>query len=784
MANHNTQPIHDRGAGTEGPPAVRVMPVDGMHCAACASKVERALRGEVGVLTADVAFATRVARVEFDPARATIEQLARSVERAGFRLILESDPSVRAAQEARVLADLRWRFAVGAVLSLPLVVMAMTHGSVAWLASEEAAWMQCALATPVFFWSGWPIHRAALAQARRRSTDMHTLVSLGTTVAYVASLWALLEGTFAPNARHAHTEHLWFEAAAVILVFVLLGRLLEARATARASQAIRTLSALATPTACVVESDGSNEHERVMLVELVKPQMRVRVRPGERVPVDGVVVAGESEIDASMLTGEPLPVVKQIGDAVVAGTLNVAGAFDVVTTRASTDTVLAHVIAMVDAAQSTKARIARLADRVAAIFVPSVLIIACLSFAAWIAFAPEVNRLSHALEAFVSVLVVACPCALGLATPVAVMVASGRAAQCGVLFRSAAAFEKLALVRSIVFDKTGTLTEGRPRVSRVHPSVSSSDVIVLAAAAAVEQTSEHPIASGIVEAARKRGLRVDRAENFRAVVGEGVVGEAVVGEAVVGAGLTGDVHDPHGASHRARILVGRRDWLAREQVCELPSESDAARMSEHGETLVCVAINGRFVGVIALEDALRPSARAAMTELRSRNITPWIASGDAASAVDRVASELNIARDQTRHAMTPTTKAALLRELKLQSSVAFVGDGINDAVALAQADAGIAMSAGTDVAKASADVVLVTQDLRSIARALALSQATLRVIRQNLAWAFGYNLVLIPLAAGVFYPWTGLFLPPMFASAAMALSSVTVVMNSLRLRRA
>lgn len=759
-----TSATSERGPATST--TVRVVAVEGMHCAACATKVEKALRADAGVAAADVAFATRVARIVFDPSRTTPELLARRVKSAGFRLAMDRDPAARAAAESRALVDLRHRFIVGAVLSLPLAFIAMTHGSVAWLAGEVAAWVQFALATPVFFWCGWPIHRAALQRARHFSTDMHTLVSLGTTVAYGASVWALIATT---PSHAAHLSHLWFEAAAIILVFVLLGRLLEARATARASDAIRALGALVVPLVRVIEIDSARETEREMPVELVTPGMRVRIRPGERVPVDGEVVRGESEIDASMLTGEPLPVVKRAGDLVVAGTMNALGVLDVVATRASNDTVLARVIVMVDEAQSTKARIARTADRIASVFVPAILVVSLMTFAAWMMLAPAEIRLARGLEALVSVLVVACPCALGLATPVAVMVASGRAASEGFLFRSAAAFEKLAMIRAIVFDKTGTLTQGSPRVTRILPVEGVQEATILAAAASVEHSSEHPVARGIVEAAHERGVPYERAEKFLAIAGEGVGGE---------------VPNSNAASGVSRIRVGRSGWLAREGVRGLPAEADTIFKGQRGETVVCVAIDTRCVGAIGLEDALRSSARSAVAELQTDRIDAWIASGDAEPAVLRVAAELGIAPHRAKSGLTPESKAELLRELKALTPIAFVGDGINDAVALAAADAGIAMSSGTDVAKASADVVLVTQDLSAIVRALRLSRATLRVIRQNLAWAFGYNVILIPLAAGALYPWTGAMLPPVFASAAMAISSVTVVLNSLRLRRA
>ncbi len=747
-----------RDPSAAGPsPAVRVVPVDGMHCAACASKVEKALRVDGAVVSADVSFATRSARIRFDGARTDLAALARRVRDAGFALDLSRDPAVRAQREVDELRALRLRVLVGIVLSLPLAAIAMTHGSVPWLAGKGAAWAQFALATPVFLWCGWPVHSATFARLRAFGTDMHTLVSLGTAVAFAASVWMLLTGDFA---HPGHAPHLWFEAAAIILVFVLIGRLLEARATQRAGEAMRALGALSVPTVRVIEMLDGVEQERAVGAEEIEPGMRVRIRPGERVPVDGTVIAGSSEIDESMLTGETLPIVRRAGDAVTAGTLNTVGALDVVATRTTADTVLARVVAMVDEAQATKARIARTADRVAAVFVPAILVVAFATLALWLVLAPsdwpDALRFERALGAFVSVLVVACPCALGLATPVAVMVASGRAAQRGMLFRTAAAFEKLANVRAIVLDKTGTVTEGEPRVVRIVPSAGFDVRTLLEAAACVESASEHPVARGIVAHARELGIAVRAPEEFIAVAGEGVRGVVRID------------------GRRAAVLVGRASWLAQEGVA----------IDRDAQGSACVAIDGVLAGSLALEDSLRASAIAAVATLRAQGVEEWIASGDGEAPVARVARELAIPAERARHGMTPASKAELVREIHARTPVAFVGDGINDAVALAAADAGIALAGGTDVAKGSADVVLVFNDLASIPAAIGLSRATLRVIRQNLAWAFGYNALLIPLAAGALFPWTGTLLPPVAASAAMALSSVTVVANSLRLRKA
>ncbi len=753
-----------------------------MHCAACASKVEAAARSVTGVQLASVSFASRKMRVEFDAATsaassadnthiATITaRIAQRLHRAGFRLSLERDPAMRAWRELSALRALRTRVWIGAIASLPLLVIAMSHGSIAALTGLTSAWTQCALAAVVYGWCGWPIHSAACARLRAGTTDMNTLVSLGTSVAFVSSAWTLTRASLSAQVMvqesamlHAgeHVGALWFEAAAIIIVFVLLGRLLEARATHRAGDALRALGVLAVARVCVFDASG----ERMIAAEEIEAGMRVRVRPGERIAVDGRVITGESEVDESMLTGEPYPRMKRVGDAVVAGTMNTVGSLEVEATHAAADTALAHIVALVDQAQTTKARIALMADRVACVFVPVVLVIACASASAWWIFGPVATRGALALESFVSVLVVACPCALGLATPVAIMVASGRAAQRGVLFHSAAAFERLAEVTAIVFDKTGTLTQGVPRVCAVRACEGIEPNRVLAIAAACESSSEHPLARGIVRAAvDASALPHDpngESSSFRAIPGQGARAEVL----------------EHGVT--LTVLVGRASWL-REQGIAVTSEPSV------GATEVVVAVNGAVIGSIELMDTLRESAVESVRALEELGVQSWIASGDATSAARRVAREVAIDPARVVSEMTPSSKAEFVRELQQshRGGVAFVGDGINDCIALAASDAGIAMGSGTDAARASADLSLIAIDLRRVPQAIALSRSTLRVIRQNLAWAFGYNFVLIPLAAGVFMPWTGWMLPPIAASAAMALSSVSVVANSLRLRRA
>ena len=765
-----------REVGRDGVAATRVIPVEGMHCAACASKVEAAARAVRGVRGVSVSFATRKMRIDLDGTDADFTSITRnvgrSVARAGFHLDLSRDPLARAARERAEQRGLRLRVVLGAALSLPLVTIAMSHGSIAALDGPAMAWVQLCLACPVFFWCGWPIHRAAWARAKAFSSDMNTLVTLGTSVAFVSSLWALMtEYVFehAPDHAldhgldhgldHASGHALTFEAAAVIIVFVLVGRLLEARATARAGDALRALSALTVARVRVIGADGERDIEADIEADCVEPGMRVRVRPGERVPVDGVVVAGESEVDESMLTGEPIPRVRRVGDRVVAGTMNTMGALEVVASCGAGETVLARVLAMVDEAQATKAEIARTADRVAAVFVPCVLVIAACAWTAWMVFASADIREARALQALVGVLVVACPCALGLATPVAVMVASGRAARMGVLFRRAAAFELLADVRRVVLDKTGTLTMGNPQVSRAIPADGGDGRRLLALAAAAETPSEHPVARGIVACADARAIVRASCDGFEAIAGRGVRARV----------------------DGVRVEAGNLAWMRACGVLVSASADDAQAIDTRATT-VLVAADGVFIGSIELEDTLRADARAAVDALRALGIEVLIASGDAAAAVDGVARALEIDGARARGGLDPAEKSAFLTSLAGEpGGTAFVGDGINDAPALAAARPGIAMSRGTDVAKSSADILLVTEDLLRIPQAIALSRRTLAVIRQNLAWAFGYNIVLIPLAAGAAWPWTGWMLPPIAASAAMAISSVSVVANSLRL---
>ena len=735
----------------------RTLPVHGMHCAACVGKVERALTGVPGVDGAAINLATERATVVFDPARTGVPALQRAVAAAGYEL--GAAPLERGGEaedrERRARADeqrrLRRKVAVGAVLSAPLLIGGMPAifpWAPAWLTS---AWVQLVLATPVQLWVGAEFHAGFLRDVRHRSASMSTLVSLGTSAAYAFSVAV----TLWPHVFHAAGAMTYYETAAVVITLVALGRWLEARARGRTSEAIRRLVSLAPRTARVVR-DGL-EHD-VPTGEVIVDDL-IRIRPGERIPVDGVVVDGRSTVDESMLTGESVPLDKTPGATVFGGTVNRTGSFVFRATRVGRETTLARIVTLVEEAQGSRAPIQRLADRVAAVFVPVVLVIAALTFLGWWSLGPAPAAV-HALTSAVAVLVIACPCALGLATPTAIMVASGRGAEHGVLIRSAAALETLHRVDTVVFDKTGTLTVGRPSVTDVValPGASESDVLALAAAA--EQGSEHPIGMAIVEHAKTLGLALPAVAEFVTVPGQGV-----------------DAMAPDG-----RVLVGNRALMDTRGVELEAVAGRASALAEAGKTVVHVAFAGHALGLVAVADVLKPEAPATVSALREAGVSVVMLTGDHHATAAAIARQAGI--DRVRSEVAPEAKAAEIRALQVEGRrVAMVGDGINDAPALAQADVGIAMGSGTDVAIEAADVTLMRGDLDGVVDALELSWSTIRIVKQNLAWAFGYNVVLIPVAAGLLYPLAGVQLSPMLAGAAMAFSSVSVVTNSLRLKR-
>ncbi len=665
------------------------------------------------------------------------------------------------------LVDMTRRFWIGLLLTLPVFLIAMSemipgrplpHA----LSPRVLSLIQLVLATPVVLYCGWPFFERAYHSLRNRRLNMFTLIGLGTGIAYLYSLVATLApGLFPEGVRtHDGAVPVYFEAAAVIIVLVLLGQLLELRARARTGGAIRALLDLTPPTARRIEPDGT---EADVPLDLVHVGDRLRVRPGAKVPVDGEVLQGSSTVDESMLSGEPTPVSKQAGDTLTGGTLNGNGALVMQAQHVGEETLLAQIVRMVADAQRTRAPIQRLADSVSAYFVPAVIVVALLAFLGWMAFGPQ-PRMAYALVSAVSVLIIACPCALGLATPMSIMVATGRGASAGVLVKDAAALETLQKVDTIAFDKTGTLTEGKPRLVTVLPAMEGlSDTDLLRMAAALERASEHPLAQAIVDGARDRGVQnlVEPAD-FEAHAGEGVTGVVQGRQVALG----------------NRYLMEGRGVVLSATVLE---QADNLR-GQQGQTVMFLAVDGELAGLLGVADPIKQATTEAVRQLHELGLRLVMITGDNRTTAQAVAGQLGI--DRVIAEVRPDQKAEAIRELQQEGRiVAMAGDGINDAPALAAAHVGIAMGTGTDVAIQSADLTLLKGDLRALVRAVRLSRATMRNIRQNLLFAFLYNAIGVPIAAGLLYPWTGLLLSPMIASAAMSFSSVSVITNALRLRK-
>jgi Cu+-exporting ATPase len=744
--------------------------VRGMHCAACVGKVEGALRAVPGVGEASVNLATERATVAFDPGAVDLAALQAAVASAGYELLEPTEAGPVAldreqAEREREQAALRRRFIVGAVLSAPVIVGSMTElfpWGPGWLRDP---WVLLALATPVQFWVGAPFHRGLLRDLRYRSASMSTLVSLGTNAAYLFSLAV----TVWPHAFMGLGAMTYYETSAVVITLVVLGRWLEARARGRTSEAIRRLVSLAPRTARLVRES----QELDVPTDAVVVGDLIRIRPGERIPVDGVVVEGASAVDESMLTGESLPVEKALQSRVVAGTVNRAGSFVFRATAVGSETTLARIIRLVEDAQGSRAPIQRLADRVAAVFVPIVLGVAGLTFAGWLLFGPE-PALLLALTTAVSVLVIACPCAMGLATPTAIMVATGKGAEHGLLIKSAAALELLHKVHVVVFDKTGTLTIGRPEITDVIPVTGNGDVAiddVLGLAAAAEQASEHPLGEAIVRRAKERGVALPPVTEFTSVAGQGVDALTTEGRILLGNRL---LMESRG------IVAPEASGPARGEAS--PADEQARALQAEGKTVIYLAYAGRLVARLAAADVLKSDAAATVRRLKALGVTVIMLTGDNRQTGAAIARKAGIERVLAE--VLPEDKSREIRRLQEQGHlVAMVGDGVNDAPALAVADVGIAMGTGTDVAIEAADVTVMRGKLAHVVAAIELSRRTIRIVKENLVWAFGYNVVLIPLAAGVLYPLGGGLLSPILAGAAMALSSVSVVANSLRLRR-
>jgi Cu+-exporting ATPase len=669
------------------------------------------------------------------------------------------EPEAGGTDDGGELADMMRRLWIATLLALPVVALDMGgHFGLLHLPGHISAYAELVLATPVVLWGGWPFFVRGLQSLITRNLNMFTLIAMGTGVAYGYSIVAALAPGLFPAAFHDEYGGiaLYFEAASVITVLVLLGQVLELRARASTSGAIRALIALAPKTARRVKNDGSDED---VPLDAVAAGDRLRVRPGEKIPVDGVLIEGRSAVDESMITGEAMPVSKEQGAEVIAGTLNGSGGFVMRAEKVGRDTMLAHIVQMVATAQRSRAPIQRLADRVAGWFVPVVIAVALIAFAAWAAFGPQ-PRLAYALVAAVTVLIIACPCALGLATPMSIMVGVGRAAQAGILIRNAEALERLEKIDTLVVDKTGTLTEGKPKVTAIVPVQNFDENILLRFAASVERSSEHPLAAAIVAAAAERKIDLLAVSDFASPSGKGVTGVV----------------------ERRRVALGNAKFFAELGIATAALQGEAERLRGDGGTVIFVAINGALSGLIAVADPLKPTTRAALDALKAQGIAIVMLTGDSRTTAEAVAKQLGIADVEAE--VLPERKAAAIEELRHAGRiVAMAGDGINDAPALASADVGIAMGGGTDIAMASAGVTLVKGDLNGIVRALKLSAATMHNIRQNLLFAFIYNAAGVPIAAGALYPLFGLLLSPAIGAAAMALSSVSVVANALRLRR-
>ncbi|HMQ29972.1 MAG TPA: heavy metal translocating P-type ATPase [Chloroflexaceae bacterium] len=754
------------------------LPITGMTCASCSTRVEKALRKTPGVLEASVNLATERATVTVAPGVADRASLTAAVEAAGYGVIApaaadtaeEGEDAETLARRAE-LADKRRKLVVAVAFGLPIFVLAMARdfglidpwfigqaaemmrqmpgASMTEMMQHAAArddllnWLFLALATPVQFYAGRDFYVHAWKALKARTANMDTLIALGTSAAYFYSLWLLLSGL---------SGHVYFETAAVIIALVLVGKFMEARAKSQTSAAIKALMGLQAKTARVLRGGAETD---IPLAQ-VRVGDIVIVRPGEKVPVDGVLTQGGSAVDESMLTGESMPVQKQVGDSVIGATLNRTGSFQFRATRVGKDTALAQIVRLVQEAQGSKAPVQKLVDQVSAVFVPIVIVIAVVTFLVWWLVTGDAVQ---AMIFAVAVLVIACPCALGLATPTAIMVGTGTGAQHGILIKNAEALERAGKIATVVFDKTGTITQGQPAVTDIVTDGDAGELLQLAAS--VERASEHPLGEAVVRAAHERGLTLARPDGFAAIAGHGV--QATVDDRAV--------------------LIGSPRLMREQGVALGGYEAAVARLQGEAKTAVVVAAGGQALGVLGIADPVKPTSAEALAALKHQGVQVLMLTGDNRRTAEAIGRQVGLAPEQVIAEVLPEMKAAEVKRVQAEGRVvAMVGDGINDAPALAQADVGIAMGTGTDVAMETADVTLLRGDLRSVPQAIQLSRRTMRTIRWNLFWAFIYNVVGIPLAAGVFYPLLGWQLSPIYAAAAMAFSSVFVVSNSLRLR--
>ena len=749
----------------EEPPSTAQFLIRGMRSITTIEAIEDLIERQPGIERVQVNAATERVTVDYIPGLVSPEELSGAVEKAGYEVEPfdpDAEPADRGAQSRDAeVADIRRRFIISAALTIPAVVAVMWHQM---LSLPPEPWdavvlffahpfVQLALVTPVQFYGGWGFIRGTWHTLRNRTADMNTLIGIGTLAAYLYSLTATFGGGWLE--RQGIEPAIYYEVAAVIITLILLGRLLEARSKAGASAAIEKLVSMQARTARV-RRDGE---EIDVPVEEVRTGDRIVVRPGEKIPVDGVIIEGESTIDESMVTGESVPVTKEAGDPVIGATINTAGGFVFEATKVGRDTVLSQIVRLVQEAQGSKAPIQKLVDVVSGYFVPVTLVIAVATFVIWFVFGPE-PAFALALLNMVAVLVIACPCALGLATPISIVVGTGKGAEHGILIKDAEALEITGELTTVVLDKTGTLTQGRHSVQDIVAPADLSQSELLRLTAATQRASEHPLAQAIVRAAEEKGLELAEPTDFRYFTGMGTA--AFVGE--------------------TEVLVGNRRLMDERDIDVATLEADAEALAEQGKTVNYVAVDGQAAGLISLADVVRPTSREAVAEFHRLGVEVAMITGDNWGVARAIADEVGV--DSVFAEVLPEHKTSEVAKLQRQDKiVAMVGDGINDAPALAQADVGLAIGAGTDVAIEAADVVLIKDDVADVARTVRLSRATMRNVKENLFLAFVYNGLAIPIAAGLLYPFFGILLSPMIAAAAMALSSISVVLNALRLRR-
>lgn len=734
----------------------KTYPIVGMHCASCVRVIEKSLNRTSGVKEANVNLATEKATVTYESDICSEDQLESAVSNVGYKIITKDDtisPDLEKEQKAKELKSLRNK--VGVSLFLGALIL---WGSFPWLASTAPGflkifWIQLLLATPVQFWAGWVFYRATIPAIKHRTANMDTLVALGTSVAFLYSAFVTVFPAIVMNLGIEVMPY--FDVATIVIGLILLGRYFEASAKGQTSEAIKKLIGMQAKTARVL----INGKEIDVPIEQVVIGSIIRVRPGEKVPVDGIIQDGESSIDESMITGESLPVEKTKGDIVVGATLNKTGTFTYKATKVGSETMLAQIIKLVQEAQGSKAPIQRIADLISSYFVPIVIMLAIATFAVWYVIGPDPSFV-YAMLNMVAVLIIACPCAMGLATPTAIMVGTGKGAEHGILIRDAESLEIAHRVNTIIFDKTGTLTQGKPEVTDIIQTGKLSEKDILKFAASIEKGSEHSLAEAIVKGADNRKIKLEKVSKFKAVSGFGVEGI-----------LSGK-----------QLFFGNRKLMDREKIVYQDYLTQIEKLEVEGKTVMLIAVDKNLIGLIAVADTIKDSAKTGVEDLISKGIEVVMITGDNKRTAQAIASKLGIKRVLAE--VLPSQKEAEVRKIQAEGKiVAMVGDGINDAPALAQANVGIAIGSGTDVAIEAADIILINKDLKSVASAIELSKKTMRTIKMNLFWAFGYNILLIPVAMGALYPFFHVLLDPIFASIAMASSSISVVSNSLLLKR-